>query len=114
MAATGCRSNMSFIAFDGFAPMAARVMRYGVPVSLMDLTRYSRMARSGQTFLILVVISLAAAIPARAQSGSVSGKVTGADRGGPLAGALVSLDTGGLRVAEVRTRSDGSYRITGV
>jgi outer membrane receptor for ferrienterochelin and colicins len=72
------------------------------------------MARAERTFLISLVALLVASIPAWAQSGSVSGKVTGADHGGPLAGAVVSLDALGLRVAEARTRSDGSYRITGV
>lgn len=48
------------------------------------------LARSRRTILIPIVAAFAAASPAWAQSGSVSGQVTGADRGGPLAGAVVT------------------------
>ena len=82
------------------------------PLLRSSLITWLAMARPRRTFLISVVAAIVAASPAWAQSGSLSGKVTGA--GGPLAGAVVSLDASGLRVAEVRTRSDGSYRITGV
>lgn len=70
------------------------------------MTRYRRM------FLISVVATFVASIPVSAQSGSLSGTVTG--RGTPLAGAIVSLDRAGVRVREVRTRTDGSYRMPGV
>lgn len=63
---------------------------------------------------LVLVAALVAAIPVWAQTGSISGKVTVADRGGPLAGAIVSLDPRSITVADVRTRSDGSYRITGI
>ncbi len=59
-----------------------------------------------QILLISAVTLLVAAVSARAQSGSMSGKVTGGDRGGPLPGAVVGLDALGLRVAEGRTKSN--------
>jgi len=86
----------------------ARLRLWPGPNEVLGVARY------GSALLVSVVTALVTAMPVWAQSGSVSGKVTGADRGGPLAGAIVSLDVRGVRVSEVRTRSDGSYRISGV
>jgi len=72
------------------------------------------MTRAQRTFLISFVVALVAVVPAWAQSGTVSGKVTGADGGGPLAGAVVRLEANGLLAAQGKAGSDGSYRITGV
>ena len=70
------------------------------------------MARALRTLLLSFVVALVTAVPARAQSGIVSGKVTGAD--GPLPGAIVRLEANGLVAAQGKTGSDGNYRITGV
>jgi len=72
------------------------------------------MARAQRTFLISFVVALAGAIPAWAQSGIVTGKVTGADGGGPLPGAVVRLEANGLLAAQGKAGADGSYRITGI
>jgi len=71
------------------------------------------MARALRMFLISFVVALVTVVPAGAQSGIVSGKVTGADGGGPLPGAIVRLETNGFVAAQGKTGSDGSFRITG-
>lgn len=81
---------------------------------LLVLTRCLHMARAQRTFLITVVAALVAVVPARAQSGTVLGRVTSGDSFGPLAGAVISLQAHGIRAAEVRTRADGRYRIPDV
>jgi iron complex outermembrane receptor protein len=72
------------------------------------------MARPLRTLLIALVIALATAGSALAQSGTVTGKVTSTDGGGPVAGATVNLEANGVLAAQGRTRGDGSYRISGV
>lgn len=73
------------------------------------------MARAFRTLCLPFVLALVAAIPAAAQSGSVTGKVTltGGDR--PLAGAVVTVLTpNGVEAARTSTRSDGSFRLAGL
>src|SRR5688500_20407392 len=72
------------------------------------------MARALRTSLISLIVAPAAAGSVLAQSGSVTGKVTSTDGGGPLAGATVNLEANGVLAAQGKTRADGSYRITGV
>lgn len=72
------------------------------------------MARALRTSLITLFVALAAAGSVLAQSGTVTGKVTSTDGGGPLAGATVNLEANGVLAAQGKTRADGSYRITGV
>lgn len=72
------------------------------------------MARPLRSFLVSFVVALLGVVPVWAQSGSVSGKVTASEGGGPLAGAVVRLSVGGLLAAQSKTGSDGSYRISGV
>src|SRR5688500_19147323 len=72
------------------------------------------MARALRTSLISLIVALAAAGSVLAQSGSVTGKVTSTDGGGPLAGATVNLEANGVLAAQGKTRADGSYRISGV
>jgi iron complex outermembrane receptor protein len=67
-----------------------------------------------RTSLISLVVALAAAGSALAQSGTVTGKVTSSEGGGPVAGAAVNLEANGVLAAQGRTRGDGAYRISGV
>ena len=55
-----------------------------------------------------VLVTLVAAIPALAQSGSISGRVTAADGGSGLPGTQISVSG----VASTITRDDGSYSVS--
>ena len=73
------------------------------------------MARASGTWLRTLVLALATAVPAAAQSGTISGKVTAVDGGKPIADAAVSIQLpNGAILARGTTRGDGSYRLTGV
>jgi outer membrane receptor for ferrienterochelin and colicins len=72
------------------------------------------MTRVLGTFPLAVVAVLVSVLPAGAQGGSLLGRVTRADRGGAIAGAVVSLETNGMGAAQATTRSDGSYRLAGI
>ncbi|MEO5931449.1 MAG: carboxypeptidase regulatory-like domain-containing protein, partial [Candidatus Kapaibacterium sp.] len=71
---------------------------------------------SGARALLLALLSIAAAIPAVAQSGTVTGRVTDAASGGPLAGATIRL-TGGsatTRQGGAISARDGRYTMRGI
>src|SRR5690606_1019472 len=55
-----------------------------------------------------------AAAPASAQNGTVSGRLTDAETGAPLAGARVEAVTGARVVASAFSGTDGAYRLTNV
>ncbi len=70
------------------------------------------MAHALRTSWLSLVVALVAAVPASAQSGTLSGKVTSADGGRPLPGAIVSVvQSNGVLAVQGTSRSDGSYRI---
>ncbi len=65
-------------------------------------------------FLALAAVLSITAVAA-AQTGMVTGRITAAEGGQPVVGALVEvIDAGGRRVAGALTNQDGVYRITGV
>ncbi|MEP7217896.1 MAG: TonB-dependent receptor, partial [Bacteroidota bacterium] len=71
---------------------------------------------SGARALLLALLSIAAAIPAVAQNGTVTGRVTDAVSGGPLAGATIRL-TGGsatTRQGGAISARDGRYTMRGI
>lgn len=73
------------------------------------------MARALRSSVLALILGLAPWLPALAQSGSLAGKVTNADGGRPLSGVSVSvIQSNGVVAANTSTRSDGSYRITGI
>ncbi|HEV8357339.1 MAG TPA: TonB-dependent receptor [Gemmatimonadales bacterium] len=73
------------------------------------------MARATGPWLRSLVLALATAVPASAQSGTLSGKVSAADGGKPIPDAAVSVQLpNGAVLARGATRGDGSYRLTGV
>jgi outer membrane receptor for ferrienterochelin and colicins len=72
------------------------------------------MPRALRRLIVSLAVVLLAAAPARAQSGTLTGKVTTGEGGAALPGATVKLEANGLLAAEARTRQDGSYRITGL
>jgi outer membrane receptor for ferrienterochelin and colicins len=72
------------------------------------------MPRALRSLLVSLAVAVLAAVPAQAQSGTLTGKVTTGDGGTPLPGATVKLEANGLQAAEARTRTDGSYRISGL
>lgn len=73
------------------------------------------MARALRSSVLALILGLAPWLSALAQSGSLAGKVTNADGGRPLSGVSVSvIQSNGVVAANTSTRSDGSYRITGI
>jgi iron complex outermembrane receptor protein len=71
-----------------------------------------RLIRSSLAALVLALVSV---IPAAAQSGVLTGRVTSGGGGGALPGATIRVvQADGLLAAQGRTRADGSYRITGI
>ncbi len=70
------------------------------------------MAHALRTSWLSLALALVAALPASAQSGTLSGKVTSTEGGRPLPGAIVSVvQANGVLAAQGTSRSDGSYRI---
>ena len=62
---------------------------------------------------VLILIALCAAVaPAQAQNGTISGRVTAADGGNPLAGARVQARQEGRVEATTITNADGRYRLS--
>jgi iron complex outermembrane receptor protein len=73
------------------------------------------MARAFRTLWLALVLGLATVATATAQSGALTGKVTLAGAGRPLAGAMVTvLNPNGVEAAKTNTRSDGTFRIPGL
>ena len=72
-----------------------------------------RMLQRSLAFAVLTLLWSAGI--AAAQSGSVTGRITAAEDGRAVVGALVEvLDAGGRRVASSLSNQDGVYRISGV
>jgi outer membrane receptor for ferrienterochelin and colicins len=67
---------------------------------------------SANRIRMLVVLALMAfAIPARAQTASLTGKITGAE-GKPVAGAIIQALAGSTTVATATSDADGNYHLT--
>lgn len=68
-----------------------------------------------RSLCVLALAWAATAVPALAQSGSISGKVTDAADGSPLAGAnVLVIGPGGAMVTGAAATDDGSYQIDSV
>lgn len=73
------------------------------------------MARAVRTWLLLLVLVLATAARAAAQSGALRGTVTHSGGGRPLPGAVVSvLSSTAVETARTTSRADGSFRVEGL
>ncbi len=58
---------------------------------------------------------LALALPALAQSGSLTGRVTSSDGARPIGGAAITVSSGaGVEIARVTSGGDGRYRVPGL
>src|SRR5262245_47295859 len=80
-----------------------------VPFTLLDLFRQGLAAVA-----IATLIACTATSAARAQTGTVTGRVVDAENGQPVSEALVELITGGRqRVAFANCDADGRFQITG-
>jgi iron complex outermembrane receptor protein len=68
-----------------------------------------------RTWLLAGFAVLASTLPALAQSGTLSGRVTSSDGSRPIGGAAVTVASGsGVEVARVTTGGDGRYRVPGL
>ena len=70
----------------------------------------SRLLAAGAVALAFCAV----ATPARAQAGSIAGKVTDMVTGQALSGANVSAISGARTAASVASGPDGTYRLTGL
>jgi iron complex outermembrane receptor protein len=68
-----------------------------------------------RSFLTALGLLLVLAMPAAAQNGTIVGRVTAAESGGPIAGADVAVRTaeGGI-AGRTLSNQDGRYRVTGI
>lgn len=67
------------------------------------------------SFLAVLAVALLSASPALAQTGSITGRITAADTGTPLAGAQVdAIDSAGRVAASTLSSDAGQYRLTGL
>jgi iron complex outermembrane receptor protein len=68
-----------------------------------------------RTWLLAGFAVLAFTLPALAQSGTLSGRVTSSDGSRPIGGAAVTVTSGsGVEVARVTASGDGRYRVPGL
>jgi outer membrane receptor for ferrienterochelin and colicins len=73
------------------------------------------MARALRSSVLALNLALAPLLPALAQTGSLAGKVTSAEGGKPISGVSISaIQSNGVVAANASTRSDGSYRMSGI
>jgi len=73
------------------------------------------MARALRSSVLALILALAPLVSSMAQAGSLAGKVTNADGGKAMSGVLVSVvQSNAVVAANAVTRSDGSYRISGI
>ena len=69
----------------------------------------------GGSVLISTLCLLLGASPLLGQSGAIAGRITGADTGRPIVGALVeALGAGARRVGDALTNQAGEFRISGL
>jgi hypothetical protein len=68
-----------------------------------------------RTWLLAGFAVLASTVPALAQSGTLSGRVTSSDGARPIGGAAVTVaSASGVEVARVTAGGDGRYRVPGL
>jgi outer membrane receptor for ferrienterochelin and colicins len=72
------------------------------------------MARAFRTWPLSVVLAFMLAIPAAAQTATLTGKVTAAGGKSPGAALVEVIQPNAVVAANASVRSDGSYRITGI